>query len=119
MSQQLAVPTEYEEQLILIQYLELKGYPYFHVPNSTYTTSFNQKRRNKALGVKAGTPDLFIIAKGQLIAVELKRQRGGVTSPEQAIWILLLNEAHIPTKVCKGASNAIEFIESVVASQVQ
>lgn len=51
-------PTEQQEQIVLIQYLNLKGIPHFRVPNETYTKSWNQKRLNKALGVKAGVPDL-------------------------------------------------------------
>lgn len=106
-------PTEYEEQVTLVQYLQLRGYLHFHVPNSTYTTSFNQKRRNRALGVVAGPPDLFIIVRGQLIAIELKRRQGSATSPEQKAWIEALNACGVQAAICKGAEPAIAFIEAV------
>lgn len=108
------IPTEYEEQIALVHYLKLKGYLYFHVPNSTWTKSYNQKRRNTALGVSAGVPDMFVIVRGQLIAIELKRLKGGVTSQAQLDWIDALNDAGIPARVCKGASGAIQFIDDII-----
>ncbi len=106
------IPTEYQEQVAFIRYLELKGYDYFHVPNSTYTKSWNQKRLNKALGVKPGVPDIFVIVEGDLITVEMKRVKGGRATQAQLDWIKKLNSAGIPSKVCRGAQEAIEFVES-------
>jgi len=105
------VPTEQQEQIALVQYLTIRGIPHFRVPNETYTKSWNQKRLNKALGVKSGVPDLFVIYKNRMKAVELKRKKGGVTSDAQKEWIGILNEAGIPAKVCKGSDEAIAFIE--------
>lgn len=106
------IPTEYQEQVAFIQYLELKGYDYFRVPNETYTKSWNQKRINKALGVKAGIPDLFVIVDSNLVAVEMKRTKNSTTTASQIEWIKKLNSAGVPTKVCKGAEAAIKFIET-------
>lgn len=107
------VPTEQEEQIALVQYLNLKHIPHFRVPNETYTKSWNQKRLNKALGVQPGIPDLFVIFNNQMKGVELKRIKGGVTSEAQKEWIKKLNQAGIPVKVCKGCDEAIKFIEGV------
>ena len=107
------ISSEYEEQIALCQYLELKHYKYFHVPNSTWTKSFNQKRRNKALGVKAGVPDMMIFVGSQLIAIELKRVKKSVTSPEQKMWIDTFNKAGIPARICKGFDECQKFIEDV------
>jgi hypothetical protein len=107
------VPNEYEEQVVLRQYCEFKGLPFFAVPNETYTTSWNQKRRNRAKGVVSGVPDFWVIANGILIAIELKRIKGGVVSESQKRWLKLLNDAGTPAKVCKGAEEAIKFIESM------
>lgn len=107
------VPTEAAEQIALRQYLDIKGYKYFRVPSETYTQSWNQKRLNKALGVVKGVPDMFVIAHGILIAVELKRVKGGVISPEQKEWIKALNDVGTPAAICKGAEEAIAFIESM------
>ena len=106
------IPSEDAEQANLVQYCDIKGYPRFRVPNETYTKSWNQKRKNKMLGVSAGVPDLFVVAHGKLIAVEMKRTKGSTTSQAQKDWIETLNNAGIPAQVCKGAEAAIEFIES-------
>jgi Holliday junction resolvase len=107
------IPTEYQEQVNLIQYLELKGYPYFRVPNETHTHSWNQKRINRALGVKSGVPDLFVIVNNRLIAIEMKRQKGSKTTPEQIEWIKRLNDCAVPARICRGAGPAIEFVEEM------
>jgi hypothetical protein len=105
------VPTEHEEQIALVQYLTLKSIPHFRVPNETYTTSWNQKRLNKALGVQPGIPDLFVVVNNKLMAIELKRVKGGTTSEPQKMWVKILNEAGVPAKVCRGCDEAIQFIE--------
>lgn len=129
-------PTEDQEQEAFVQWLRLKGYPHFRVPNETYTKSFKQKAKNKALGVSPGVPDLFVVIPDQhfvygdniksnnpavetneyrhrLVAIEMKRKKGGVTSANQEQWIKTLNEAGVQTVVCKGCNAAIEFIESI------
>lgn len=129
-------PTEDQEQEAFVQWLRLKGYPHFRVPNETYTRSWSQKAKNKKLGVSSGVPDLFVVIPDQhfvygdnikphnpptqtneyrhrLVAIEMKRKKGGVTSANQKQWIKTLNEAGIQTVVCKGCDAAIEFIESI------
>lgn len=109
----VAVPTEYEEQVTVVQYLSLKGYKHTAIPNSTYTTSWNQKRRNKATGLNAGLPDLIAIVNDNLIWIEMKRQKGGVLSQAQKDWIAALEAAGQTVRVCKGAEQAIEFIKEI------
>lgn len=130
-------PTEDQEQEAFVQYLRLKGYPHFRVPNETYTRSWSQKAKNKKLGVSSGVPDLAVVVPNtgtrrvyvetldsddsadydqpisRLVLIEMKRKRGGVTSANQKQWIKTLNEAGIQTVVCKGCDAAIEFIESI------
>lgn len=125
-------PTEDQEQEAFVQWLRLKGYPHFRVPNETYTKSWSQKAKNKKLGVSSGVPDLFIavpfppphliiahkdrddeVRNKTLVAIEMKRKKGGTTSANQKKWIKTLNEAGIQTVVCKGCDAAIEFIESI------
>lgn len=108
------VPTEAEEQATLINYLALKGFYYFHVPNSTFTKSWKQKARNKALGVVRGVPDLFVFKDGVSYAIELKRKKGGVVSPEQREWLEVLSKHGFQSAVCHGADEAIEFLEGGV-----
>lgn len=129
-------PTEDQEQEAFVQWLRLKGYPHFRVPNETYTRSWSQKAKNKKLGVSSGVPDLAVVVPdvwygygdnvpredlssytntyaNRLVFIEMKRKKGGVTSANQKQWIKTLNEAGIQTVVCKGCDAAIEFIESI------
>lgn len=109
----MSVLTEDQEQELLVQYCDLRGIPRFRVPNETFTRSWNQKRKNKALGVSAGVPDLFLIVGKKLIAIEMKRTVNGVTSPAQKAWLEKLNKAGVPAQVCKGHEEAIKFIEEM------
>lgn len=105
------VPLEDEEQAAFVQWLRLKGYPHFRVPSETYTKSWKQKAKNKALGVVRGVPDLFIVTTNGLMAIEMKRIKGSVTSPEQLQWIETLQDAGTPAFVAKGAEQAIRITE--------
>jgi len=107
------IPTEYEEQVAVVQYLELKGHKHTAVPNSTYTTSYNQKRRNKAMGLNAGLPDLIAIINYNLVFIEMKRTKGGVLSQAQKDWIAALEDAGQTVWVCKGADEAIKKIQEL------
>lgn len=106
------LPTEDREQATFVQYLRARGIDHFRVPNETYTKSFKQKMKNKALGVSSGVPDIFVIAGGRLRGIEMKRKKGGVVSVTQKEWISKLNAAEVPTVVCRGAEEAIKFVES-------
>lgn len=109
----LPVATEEAEQVVVVNYCRLRNLPCFHVPNSTWTKSIQIKMRNKRLGVSSGVPDLFVVIPGkQVIAIEMKRVKGGTLSPTQKDWIATLQEANLPTYVAKGADEAIKIIES-------
>lgn len=108
------IPSESEEQAIFVQWLRLKGIHHFRVPNETYTKSWKQKAMNKALGVSSGVPDLFLIVGGQMVAIEMKRLKGGKTTPNQKEWLARLNAAGVPSLVCNGAKEAITYVESKI-----
>lgn len=101
---------EYEEQCAVIKYLELIGAKFSAIPNSTYTTSWSQKAKNKASGLRAGLPDLFIIVGKKAFFIEMKRKSGGVVSKEQKEWIKTINDAGIPAYVCAGFDEAVKVI---------
>ena len=109
----LPIPTEDEEQKALVEYCDLRGYPRFRIPNETFTRSWSQKRKNKALGVSAGVPDLGVIVNNRLIFIELKRTKGGVVSDYQKAWIAHLEAANVPVRVCKGFDEAKAFIDEI------
>lgn len=107
MTRSMPCPTEAQEQKAFVHWLRLAGIKHFRVPNETFTRSWKQKATNKALGVSPGTPDMFVLTDTGLIAIEMKRVRGSVTSPEQKEWIAALNEAGTPAYICKGADEAM------------
>lgn len=94
-----------------VEWLEGKGYKYTSVPNNTFTKSWKQKARNDLLGLRAGFPDLIVIANGKLCCPEMKKRKGGRATENQLAWIKALTEAGIPAKVCNGADEAIEFVK--------
>lgn len=113
------IPTEYEEQCKFVQYLEIlkkKGAikRFTAIPNSTYTKSWSQKHKNKASGLRSGLPDLFILTPNGSLFIEMKRTKGGTTSATQKEWIKDLNDSGIPTKVCKGYDEAVEFLNEII-----
>lgn len=70
---------------------------------------------NKRKGVSTGFPDLLIVTpRDGLVFIELKPTKGGVTSDEQWEWIRALNLVGYPCVVCKGAKEAISFLEQYI-----
>lgn len=102
---------EYDEQKLVVKYLELKGAKFTAIPNSTYTQSWGQKSMNKAMGVRAGLPDLFIIIKKQPFFIEMKKKKDGVISEEQKNWFEAIYEAGIMSYVCNGFEEAKKVID--------
>lgn len=110
------VSTEYEEQVTFAEWLEANNFKFTAIPNSTYTPSYNQKRRNHASGLRPGLPDLLVVLPGKGLAfVEMKRTKRSKVQPVQQDWIDTLNEVPgVEAKVCYGAKEAIEFIKSII-----
>ncbi len=109
--------SEDAEQQIFVKWLDRQGYKYTSIPNSTYTTSWLQKTKNTAMGLRAGFPDMVVIAGGKFMCVEMKRAVGGVISPRQKAWISALAAAGVPVAACKGAVEAIRFVEAVAGGK--
>lgn len=115
------IPTEDEEQRVVIEFLELCGLRFSHIPMSTYTKSFKVKARNHYLGVRPGVPDLLVLVgsnrskdgKGHLLFIEMKRRTGGRLSTAQQDWLDAINAlgiAEVEAHVCPGADHAIEVV---------
>jgi hypothetical protein len=102
---------EYNEQKLVVQYLELKKVKFTAIPNSTYTQSWGQKSMNKAMGVRAGLPDMFLIIKNQPLFLEMKKKKGGKLSEYQKSWYEAINKAGIPCYVCNGFEEAKKVID--------
>jgi hypothetical protein len=106
-------PTEEVEQVALAQFLDLYFRDnWFHVPNGGLRNKA-EGGKLKAQGVKAGVLDNWIVrpVKGTPgVIIELKRVRGGVTSPDQKRWIETLTNFGWICRVCAGADMAIKFV---------
>lgn len=117
--------TEDEECYAFSQYLKLKKIPHTHIGNESRSGGKNAMIRGaklKRMGQSRGywDYDIFIPVKGvtdeidcyELIKIEMKRKKGGVISPEQKKWGEIYEMSGIPCKICKGADEAIDFVES-------
>lgn len=110
-------PHEDVEQKAFIAWLEAHRLRFYAVPNSTFTPYWAQKVKAKAMGQKAGVPDLvvFIPNLGTLY-IEMKRVKGGVVSDEQKEWIEFLNTMPCTQAfVAKGADEAIRIVKKFLA----
>ena len=114
------IPSEHEEQVTFVEWLETKGYKFSAIPNGWFGNIGLIKKMQKE-GVRAGVPDMFIIVKDHLVWIEMKKKdlkpkrggKGGV-SDEQWRWIDALNRCdNCQAYVCYGADEAIKVIESI------
>ena len=112
----VAIPTEHEEQRDLVRWFRRKYGPVriFAIPNGGYR-SMTAAAKFKAEGVSAGVLDLFVPA--WRLWIEMKRQKGGRVSPEQADWIEYLESVGYTCLVCPGSENAQAQIEAFVAAK--
>lgn len=110
-------PSEDDEEEKLANYCDVRHWRHTHFSNETYTTSWNQKRKMKKLGVHSGLPDHFILMPrydGIIpVYIEMKRQKGGTISDEQFNWINALRLANQYATVCEGGDEAIEYANAV------
>lgn len=84
----------------------------FAIPNGGMRDKITAGRL-KATGTKAGIPDLFLaIRRGPYsgLWIELKKIKGGKTSPEQDIWIDHLKSQGYGAIVCYGWESARDTI---------
>jgi hypothetical protein len=118
--QYLETSSEAKDQIALVELLDrikYNGRPLW------YTAIPNGGKRDKRtaailklMGVKPGVMDLLIfdtppsypISKGA--ALELKRLKGGITSPEQLDWLDYFNNNSWIARVVNGIDEALEFL---------
>ncbi|MFA5071919.1 MAG: VRR-NUC domain-containing protein [Candidatus Pacearchaeota archaeon] len=108
--------SEYDEQCLLVQYLELKKIRFSKVAQETYTSNWGIVAKNKKSGLRKGVPDLIIIIPGNkknhLIFIEMKKKKGSSISQEQKDWWCDLNKCEgVKSFICHGFDDAKEIID--------
>lgn len=117
------IPTEYQEQVKLAEYLDMKGYCWCHVPNGGNRDAKTGAKMKKQ-GVKPGVPDVIIFdvpgdapVSVRGFAIELKRQKGGQLQDRQEEWLCKLDDRGWMTNICYGADEAIDWLEVLFEEQ--
>ena len=111
-------PSEDDEQKTVMEWAMLMSRQFpelellHHIPNGG-SRHPAEAQKLKAMGVKAGVPDLFLpVARGGAhgLWVEMKRRKGGKLSPDQKAWIEALTAQHYTVIVAHGADEACDAI---------
>lgn len=116
-------PLEDDECVAFVEWLRLNNIPHAHLANESRSSSKNAVIRGaklKKMGQSKGVWDyeIYVPIKGvtghvdcyQQLKIEMKRRKGGTVSPEQKEWKKVYELAGIPCKICKGADEAIAFV---------
>ena len=110
-------PLETEEQRTLVQYCNLKKIFSLSIPNGAILKGnplqrARQMNKLKAEGLIVGASDFLVMLDNKMLFIELKRVKGSTTSKAQKEFINKANQyPYAIAKVCKGAKEAIAFIE--------
>ena len=104
------VKSEAWEQARLAAYLNSKGYNWFHVPNGEHRHKAVASRL-KSFGVSPGVPDCILVGQ-PMIAIELKRTKGGSLSKSQRKWRAILESNGWVYFLAMGSQAAIDWLES-------
>jgi hypothetical protein len=121
------IPLEEDEQIAFVQWCKLNDILVHHSGNELGGSTAAIKargRKMKKMGTSKGFPDLlvFIPVYGvngrvdayQMCAIEMKRRKGSTTSKEQKEWLEVLQASGAMCAVCKGADEAIRFVETIM-----
>lgn len=117
------IPKEEDEQIAFVSWCKLNNIICHHCANEIGGSTRALKLRAikaKKMGTSKGLPDLlvFVPIKGinhridawQMLAIEMKRKKHSSTSKEQKEWLRILELSGIPSRVCKGAEEAVAFV---------
>jgi hypothetical protein len=116
-------PLEDDECITFSSWLKLNNIPHAHIANESRSSNKNAIIRGaklKRMGQSRGVWDyeVYVPIKGitgevdcyELLKIEMKRRKGGTVSIEQKQWGKIYELAGIPCKICKGADEAIAFV---------
>jgi len=126
--------SEFNECLALADYFRLRGIRFSHLAQETPSGSYQygkwqpnmrQLQKNKAVGVNKGVPDYIAVIErpnpsniqaktSKLLFIEMKREKLGKVSVEQAEWINALNKVPgVVAVVCRGFDAAKQVIDAL------
>lgn len=100
-------------QAAVVMHLAIRALPgvlWWHTPNGGFRNA-GEAGRFKALGVKAGVPDLLALHGGRLFALELKAPGGRVSDAQREI-LADLEAAGASTAVAVGLDEALAQFEA-------
>ena len=113
------LPTEHEEQVIVVCYAKAKNLLFYAVPNGGMRKMLEGVRL-KAEGVQAGVPDLCFpmpmpksdpnLGHWHGLYIEMKRTKGGCLHDNQKYWITELRRQGYRAEVVRGHKDAIDLI---------
>lgn len=83
----------------------------FAIPNGGHRAKRVAAAMKKE-GVKRGVPDIFLMYATTAYFIEMKKLKGGRTSPEQKLMIAKLTRAGAICAVCKGLAEAVTQLEA-------
>lgn len=120
------VPLEDDEAVVFAGWLRVQQIPHTHIANEIGGSTRTAKLRAikaKRMGQNAGVWDyeIFIpitnifgdVDAYQEVRVELKRIKSSTVSEAQKRWGKIYELSGIPCAVCKGAEEAIKFVEKI------
>lgn len=112
------IPNEYQEMVLLAEYLDLLGLLWFH-PVNEGKRSWGAIAMLKKTGMRAGVPDALILSRVpgfpeiRGVAIELKRSDGGVLSEAQDRFLERLDKEGWLTCVAHGFDDAKGFLKRI------
>jgi len=110
------------EQYNLVKWLEINKYKFTAIPNSTYTKSWKQKKKNYDLWLRPWMSDLIIILKRKnILFLEMKKQKwirwwlnGSKVSENQIKWQKSINECiWVQYEIAHWYKEAIDIIKKI------
>lgn len=113
-----AVPTESQDQVKLVVWLEKQDIPVFAIPNGGKRNMWEAMNLKRS-GVRSGVPDLFIPFANKTfpgLFIELKRVSGSVTSDNQLHWMKILRKNGFAVEICRGLEEAKKVITDYLAT---
>ena len=104
---------EQQIQKAVLEHLAWRGVPglwWCHVPNGGYRTAI-EAAIFKGLGLIPGVPDLLLVYRGQLYALELKAEGGRLSPNTQIATHERMRAAGVVVGVAYGIDEALAWLE--------